>query len=196
MARSNARPLDAALGREIRVFRRQLGLTLTELGRLAGLSPASISKIERGVTPPSLATLSALAGALGVPVTALFRRYEEQRDASHVPAGKGLTIERRGTRVGHRYQLLGHTVGRRTQIEPYLVSLTEESEVFPLFQHTGVEFLFMLAGEVVYRAAGSAYRLRPGDSLTFDGDAPHGPEELVRLPIRFLSIMCRAGEDA
>ena len=106
------------------------------------------------------------------------------------------SLERRGTRAGHRYQLLGHTVGRRPQVEPYLVSLTEESEVFPLFQHSGVEFLFMLAGEVVYRAAGSAYRLRPGDSLTFDGDAPHGPEELVRLPIRFLSIMCRADEDA
>ena len=27
------------------------------------------------------------------------------------------------------------------------------------------------------------------DSLTFDGDTPHGPEELVQVPIRLLSIM-------
>jgi quercetin dioxygenase-like cupin family protein len=112
-----------------------------------------------------------------------------------VEAGKGLVIERRGTRVGHRYELLGHTISGRVAIEPYLVTLTEQSEVFPLFQHAGVEFLYLLEGEVVYRAAGSTYHLRPGDSLMFDSNAPHGPEELVALPIRFLSVMSRSEED-
>ena len=110
-----------------------------------------------------------------MPVTALFRKHEEQRDASYVEAGKGLVIQRRGTRVGHRYELLGHTISGRVAIEPYLVTLTEESEVFPLFQHAGIEFIHLLEGEVVYRAAGSTYRLSPGDSLLFDGDVAHGP---------------------
>ena len=187
--------LEAAIGRQIRAFRAGLGMTVVELARRSGLSPAMISKIERGVTPPSLATLSAVASALNVPVTALFRKYEEQRDASYVPSGKGLVIERRGTRVGHRYELLGHTVGKRAAIEPYLISLDQRSEVFPLFQHPGVELIHMLEGEVVYRAAGATYTLRPGDSLLFDGDAPHGPEELVSLPIRFLSVICRSGDE-
>ena len=65
-------------------------------------------------------------------------------------------------------------------IEPYLVTLTEESEVFPLFQHAGIEFIHLLEGEVVYRAADTTYHLRPGDSLLFDGDVAHGPEKLVR----------------
>src|SRR5262249_8407097 len=148
------------------------------------------SKVERGVTPPSLATLRSLAEALGVPVTSLFRRYDEQRDASFVPAGAGLRIDRRGTRVGHLYELLGHVVGKSVSVEPDLVSLTQESEVFPLFQHAGVELIYMLEGEVVYRAAGSTYTLRPGDALLFDADAAHGPEELRQLPIRFLSVIC------
>ena len=48
----------------------------------------------------------------------------------------------------------------------------------------------MLSGEVVYRHANLLYRMRTGDSLFFDADAPHGPEQLVRLPARYLSIIC------
>ena len=42
---------------------------------------------------------------------------------------------------------------------------------------------------MIYRHSARTYRLRPGDSLFFDADAPHGPEELIKLPIRFLSII-------
>ncbi|MDX3581000.1 MULTISPECIES: hypothetical protein [Streptomyces] len=30
--------------------------------------------------------------------------------------------------------------------------------------------------------------LRPGDALQFDGEDPRGPERLVELPIRFLTV--------
>ena len=38
----------------------------------------------------------------------------------------------------------------------------------------------------------AAYTMTPGDSLFFDSDAPHGPEELIDLPVRFLSVITRA----
>ncbi len=184
--------LEAAIGRQVRQFRQQLDMTVAEVAKLAGLSPGMLSKIENGMTSPSLATLRALSEALQVPVTALFREYEEERDATFVKAGQGLNIERRGTRAGHRYQLLGHSVGKSIAVEPYLITLTEESEVFPLFQHAGVEFIYMLEGEVMYRHGDKTYRLTPGDSLFFDADAPHGPDQLTRLPIRFLSVIAYA----
>lgn len=187
--------LEIAIGRQVRDFRTQLNMTVVEVAKQAGLSPGMLSKIENGNTSPSLATLRALSRALNVPVTSFFRKYEEERDVSFVPAGKGITIERRGTRAGHQYQLLGHTLGKQVSVEPYLISLTEESEVFPLFQHLGVEFIYMLEGEVVYRHAGKTYHLMAGDSLFFDSDAPHGPEELLRLPIRFLSIIIQPRMD-
>lgn len=181
--------LEVAIGRQVRSFRQELDMTLVDLAKTAGLSRGMLSKIENGMTSPSLATLSALARALNVPVTSLFRKYEEQRDATFVKANQGLVIERRGTRAGHEYQLLGHTVGKSVSVEPYLITLSERSEVFPLFQHSGTEFIYILEGEVIYRHAGQTYRLEPGDSLFFDSDAPHGPEELIKLPIRMLSII-------
>jgi transcriptional regulator with XRE-family HTH domain len=184
--------LEVAIGRQVRAFRSQLNMTVAEVAKQAGLSPGMLSKIENGHTSPSLATLSALSRALNVPVTSLFRKYEQERDCTFVKAGEGLTIERRGTRAGHQYQLLGHTIGKQVSVEPYLITLTEQSEIFPLFQHNGVEFIYMLGGEVVYRHGDKVYRLAPGDSLFFDADVPHGPEELVSLPIRFLSILIQA----
>ena len=59
-----------------------------------------------------------------------------------------------------------------------------------VYQHSGMEFLYMLEGKVVYRHADMRYTMTPGDSLFFDADAPHGPEEMVKLPIHFLSIIC------
>jgi transcriptional regulator with XRE-family HTH domain len=184
--------LEVAIGRQVRAFRNQLNMTVVEVAKQAGVSPGMLSKIENGHTSPSLATLSALSRALNVPVTSLFRTYEQEHDCTFVKAGEGLTIERRGTRAGHRYQLLGHTIGKQVSVEPYLITLIEQSEVFPLFQHDGVEFIYMLSGEVAYRHGDKVYRMTPGDSLFFDADIPHGPEELTGLPIRFLSILIQS----
>ena len=188
-AQSPESSLEAAIGTQVREFRQKLDMTVVELAKVAGLSAGMLSKIEHGLTSPSLSTLQNLAKALHVPVTALFRRFEEERDASFVKAGEGLKIERRGTRAGHQYQLLGHTVGKSIGMEPYLITLTDEADVFPIFQHSGVEFIYILEGEVGYRHGSKTYVMEPGDSLFFDADAPHGPEELRKLPIRFLSII-------
>lgn len=184
--------LEIAIGHEVRAFRKKLGITGADLASATGISLGMLSKIENGNTSPSLTTLQSLARALGVPVTAFFRRFEEARNAVFVKAGEGVEIERRGTRAGHQYNLLGHIGNSASgvQVEPYLITLTADSDVFPAFQHDGMEFLYMLEGQVKYRHGDSLYTMQPGDSLFFDADARHGPEVLVDLPIRFLSVIC------
>ncbi|MCI4679015.1 helix-turn-helix domain-containing protein [Rhodoblastus acidophilus] len=189
--------LEVAIGRQVREYRVKLAMTVADLARQAGLSAGMLSKIENGATSPSLDTLQALSKALNVPVTAFFRKFEEQRDATYVKSGQGLLIERRGTRAGHQYHLLGHSIGKSLVVEPYLVTLTETSDVFPIFQHAGQEFIYIVEGEVVYRHGDKLYPMSAGDSLFFDADAPHGPEELKKLPIRLLSVIVysRSGEN-
>lgn len=186
------RALEAAIGREVRRLRERAGLTLQDLSGAASLSQGMLSKIENGGTSPSLATIQALSKALNVPVTALFRGVEEIRDATFVKAGEGLKIERRGTRAGHQYELLGHSPHGDVVVEPYLITLTAESDVFPSFQHPGFEFIYMIKGELVYRHGSATYTLTPGDALSFESDVPHGPYDLKKLPIEFLSIITYA----
>lgn len=183
------RTLERALGGQVRTLRHRLGLTVQDLANAAGISTGMLSKIENGQISPSLSTLQALAAALNVPLTTLFAAFEERRDCSYVPAGQGLVIERRGTKAGHIYRLLGHGLGGDLVVEPYLITLREDAVPYTAFQHGGVEFIYMLTGEVVYRHGDSAYHLRPGDSLLFDSAAPHGPEELLVRPMTYLSVI-------
>ncbi|MGE0502350.1 MAG: helix-turn-helix domain-containing protein [Rhizobiaceae bacterium] len=189
--------LEVAIGRETRAFRKKLGITVAELSAATGISIGMLSKIENGNTSPSLTTLQTLGRALGVPVTAFFRRYEEERRVVLVKAGQGVDVERRGTRAGHQYTLLGH-IGSNSSgvsVEPYLITLTTTTDKFPTFQHEGMEFIYMLEGAVTYRHGQSLFPLEPGDSLLFEADSPHGPEVYDRLPARYLSIIVYRDRD-
>ncbi len=183
--------LEVAIGREVKAYRKQHDITVAELAKATGLSIGMLSKIENGMTSPSLTTLQILAHALSVPLTSFFKGFEENREAVHVKAGEGLEADRRGTRAGHQYNLLGH-IGANTSgviVEPYLITLTEESDTFPEFQHDGIEFIYMIEGEVEYRHGENTFTLKPGDSLFFDADAPHGPKKHIKLPAKYLSII-------
>lgn len=180
--------INQAIGSRLREERRRLSLTLQDVADRAGLSLGMISKIENSQTSPSLRTLARLSHALEVPVTTFFRGFEEEHDASHVRAGEGIELVRQGTRHGHRYELLAAAKGSQRHVQPFLVTLTEQRETFPLFQHLGIEFLYGLEGSFVYRYGRHTYPMEPGDSLMFDGQIPHGPERLNVLPARFLSI--------
>jgi transcriptional regulator with XRE-family HTH domain len=184
-----SRTLEEALGVQIRNLRRQLDLTVADLAGAAQISVGMLSKIENGQISPSLGTLQRLAEALNVPITALFSTFEEKRGCSFVRANQGVVIDRRGTKVGHRYELLGHTIGGDLVVEPFLITLSEEAVPYTGFQHAGVELIYMLTGEVVYRHGDRSYHLKPGDSLMFDSNAMHGPEELVARPMTYLSII-------
>jgi transcriptional regulator with XRE-family HTH domain len=183
------RTLERAIGTQIRELRRQFHLSVADLASAASISAGMLSKIENGQISPSLSTLQALAGALNVPITSLFSTFDEKRDCSFVRASQGVIIERRGTKVGHVYQLLGHALGGELMVEPYLITLREEAAPYTGFRHDGVEFIYMLSGEVIYRHSDQTYRLRPGDALLFDSGAQHGPEKLVKRPMTYLSII-------
>ena len=75
-----------------------------------------------------------------------------------------MVIERRGSKVGHIYQLLGHALGGDIAVEPYLIKLEKEAAPYTAFQHAGREFIYMLTGIVDYRHGDKVYRLEPGDS--------------------------------
>lgn len=181
--------LEAIIGERVRQYRQAASLSSADLAHRTGMSRAMISRVESASTSSSLSTLQRLAEGLSIPVTALFRGVDSDREAVFTPDGHGALTVRSGTRHGHEYRSLGHLRGTgETALEPTLVTLTEASMVFPLFQHPGEEFLYMLEGTMVYAHGSYRYVLSPGDSLLIDGEGPHGPLELVDLPVKFLAI--------
>jgi len=183
----------ASIGRVARRIRDELGLTLANVAQQARISPGMLSRLETGRVSPSLETIVALAEVLGIRPALLLQDVGSPESlAQHTPSGQGLEVVRRGTRRGHNYQLLAAPRGPRKEFEPYFVTMTDKSEVFPGFQHAGTEFIYILTGEMRYRHGKESYHLKEGDSLTFRGDIAHGPERLIKMPIRMLSIIIYA----
>ena len=187
---ANGKSLDRFVGTVIRELRLKHNLTIAEVAAQAGISRGMVSKIENGQVSTSLETLSKIAQALGVSLSHLFRHYNMPAGGAQlVKNGAGMEVVRRGTRRGHTYHLLAYDQGPRKVFEPFLITMDDASEVFPTFEHPGTEFIFMLKGKIEYRHGQQTYVLEPGDSLTFRGDIPHGPEQLIELPIHFLSTI-------
>lgn len=182
--------LERYLGNAIRDIRQKHGLTIADVANLAGISRGMLSKIENAQTATSLETLTRLSQALGVSLAKLFSGFDDREGSAQlVKSGDGMEVVRRGTKKGHTYHLLAYDRGPRKVFEPFLITIDEESETFPSFEHPGVEFIYMLEGIVQYRHGKELYLLHPGDALTFDAKVPHGPDKMVQCPIRFLTVL-------
>lgn len=188
--------LAANLGAAIRRLRSAQGLTLADVADRAQISQGMLSRLETGAVSPSLETIASVAAALGADLPTLFRGLGAQpSDAQLVRKGEGLEVVRRGTKRGHTYHLLAADRGPHKVFEPFLVTFNDKSEIFPDFEHPGTEMIHILEGSLRYRHGSESYLLKPGDTLTFSGAVPHGPQTLLKLPIRMLSVIVYGSED-
>ena len=191
---SQVKALDQHIGATVHALRSRRAMTIADLSRRSGVSAGMLSKIENAQVSASLETLLSLSRALGVGVADLMHEFQSREgDVQFVPKNGGLEVIRRGTKKGHTYRLLFSHRGPHKPFEPFLVTLTDASEVFPSFKHKGLEFIHILEGKLRYRHGDQTFMLAPGDSITFDGDVPHGPDALIKLPIVMLAIMVYPG---
>jgi transcriptional regulator with XRE-family HTH domain len=157
------------VGLHLRTMRNERGLSLRALAELSGLSPNTISLIERGVTSPSVSTLHRLATALAVPITELLEGPAEHVDLIITRAGER-------TRSGSgsvELESLGYGLEDRV-CDPFAVTLKPgASSGKRMMAHSGHELVYCLEGAVEYEIGGESYRLEPGDALLFHGSLPH-----------------------
>lgn len=177
------------IGHQLRALRIAAGTSGGELAAASGVSRSMLSRIERGLVSPSVETLDRIANGLGVPVSRFFSDQTSRTDFSHVPAGKGILVERVGAVAGYQYELLGHQLSGNLFVEPYLVTLLPEAEPYVTFQHPGIKFLHLRSGHVVYWYGDRRVKLAPGDSLQFDATALHGIETIEDGPVSYLSVV-------
>lgn len=161
------------LGVQLRQRRRIKDLTLTELSQQCGLSVGLLSQIERGLSSPSLKSLTQICAALATPMSWLF-------DSGPVEnlAEKGLVV-RRGSRrrldlgaYGVTKELLSPDLGGEMQI--YLVSIRPGGQSGPeTYTHRGEEGGLVLAGTLELTVADRIVLLYEGDSFRFSSSLAH-----------------------
>ena len=174
-----------ALGQRVRRLRRARGLTLVRLAAAAGLSHPFLSKLERGLATPSMASLTQIARALGTSQLELLAGGDDGHPRLH-PAAEVLRAGEGATGpygLGHARLLAG---GSRFQPMECEGDNTDPGE---FYAHAEDEFLYVVGGTVqVDMAEHGRASLGPGDSLHLGGGVPHrwctdGPE-----PYRLLIV--------
>jgi len=190
-ANAQKHSLDMLVGSAVRNARSQAGMTLAELSAKSHVSTPMISKIERGQVSASLNTLNALAGAMNVPIINFFAGTVEISEVTLVKAGEGVTVRRAGSTYGHSYKQLGHVSTDNQDLESYLITLEAPVTGTPIFQHSGVELMYFIEGELSYRIGDEVYDLAAGDTLSFDASVPHGPVRINSARAQFLTVISR-----
>jgi len=158
------------LGARVRTRRRQLGLTLRELGQRAGLSAAFLSQVERGLAKPALSSLVSLAQALQVSPEFLLdvpssdKKFIKQFSDLAFFNLDGLPV---------RYAFLSNEFQGR-QLEAVLVEIPKgySSEVWK-HPYMGEEFIFVISGILKLWLGNKEHELRSGDSAHFRSDVRH-----------------------
>ncbi len=145
------------LGGRVRSLRRQRGLTLKALGRLAGLSHPFLSQVERGLARPSVGSVERIADALGVPVAHLWTppRSREERLLRREDGATGLRELLTGAPAVHEW-----SGGSR--------SWPTEAD-----SHAGDVLVYVARGALDIDVDGSVHELEEGDAVVFDGTVPY-----------------------
>ena len=62
----------SVIGKQIKKYRTEKGITQEQLGQLVGVTTQAVSKWERGMSCPDIAIIDELADVLGVDINELF----------------------------------------------------------------------------------------------------------------------------
>lgn len=204
--RSKAKPSKApapakngadGLGARLRRAREEAGLSLRELARRIAVSASLISQIERDKAMPSVGTLFAIAGELGLNVDALFKG----KGAETTPARAQPILRKSARRVMHlgtgvRWESLAHDPGDEVEFLYVVYDVGGAScETDTLFRHGGQEYGYVLSGRLGIQIGRKRYELGPGDSLSFDAQTPHRLWTIGAKPaVAIFTILRRRGD--
>ena len=159
------------LARNVRNHRRQRGLSLSALGREAGISKSTLSDLERGRGNPSIDTLWSLAKALRIPFAALFEE-DGARSISVLRFEDAPVVASEGTGFRTRHLMSRHG---QSEAELYLIELEPGFRRRARPHSPGVvEHVVVMEGSVEVGPVDEAEILGPGDSMQFPADVPHG----------------------
>lgn len=166
---------SSELGKRLRRQRLAAGFTLEQLASRAGIGKGYLSRIENGKKVPPIATLSRLAGALGLDMAALLvspRARKPWHGVSVVRHDEKRPAVLGGTTFGYDYFALSDSVPTQV-LQPFLFTFPEQIDKFVFFQHDGEELLHILTGRVEWQVGAQKFVLEAGDTMHFDSRIPH-----------------------
>jgi transcriptional regulator with XRE-family HTH domain len=158
-----------SLGARLRARRKAIGKTMRQVADEASLTVGFISQIERGISTPSLASLYNVAKALDASVDMFVSRKPERTHSVVTHAGTRQTYKIDGTSRYYEFLERGFPEAKLNAC----LSHVPPGHASEMMSHEGEDFVYLVAGEMLYEVDGVGYALKAGDTLHFDSRKPH-----------------------
>jgi transcriptional regulator with XRE-family HTH domain len=169
------------LGDRIRAVRQERQLTVRQLAAGAGVSPALISQVERGINDPSLDSLRRIAQALSVP---LFDFFQQPEDGGVAVIRADARMQIRSPHGDLTYTRLSPGYAKVEVLEGILKPGGCSSEL--PWSHPSEECAVVISGRMTVEVDGDRRELEPGDSCYFDSRLPHRYVNNRNVPVVFM----------
>lgn len=176
------------IGPKIRNLRQNKKLGLVQLGEHTGLSPAMLSKIERGLLFPTLPTLLRIALVFGVGLEHFF--VDTRATMAVVRKADRLRLPDRPGEESPAYffESLDFPVTDR-KMEAYYAEFPANAKPSAPHSHDGAEVIYVLRGALAVDVAGETTVLDEGDAMYFDSGAPHAYSRHGRAPCSAIVVV-------
>jgi transcriptional regulator with XRE-family HTH domain len=165
-----------AVGEKVRILRLRKSMGLVQLGKHTGLSPATLSKLERGKLLATLPTLLRIAMVFGVGLDHFFTDERKRHLVAVVRSKERMRFEERmgGQDVVYRFESLDFRANNRKLSSFYAECPAPPKGKPRTHHHPGVELLLVLQGSLCVTIGPDEHQLEEGDAIYFDSSVRHG----------------------
>ena len=179
------------IGAKVRALRLKKKLGLVQLGEHTGLSPAMLSKIERGQVFPTLPTLLRIALVFGVGLEHFFVEDEDHPLVAVTRKKDRLRLPDRpnGESAAYVFESLDFPVTDR-KMEGYYAEFPTNAKPSEPHRHDGAELIYVLKGRLLVTVDGQDKLLDEGDAMYFDSSAPHSYAQKGRSTCAAVVVVC------
>ena len=186
---AKGQPYDKlAMTYSLKLFRVRNGMTLEQLAVKTGLTRSYLSKIERGLANPSIASALTLASALGLSVERLFGQDTTHNAIDIVRSENGIA----GDASDYLSIIAGLNPGRGMRAFVVRPDQKKPGSKAMVSHHEGEEILFILSGKIELKIGSRVEILNPGDCVHFDSTIPHKLNSLTGRKAEALVIIAQS----
>ena len=161
------------LGLRIKQLRAKRGLSQTELARLVGVTPSTVSQVESNLIYPSLPALMKMAEVLSVDISSFFQEGGETRKRVTFTASDHIDVDLPDLPKGSLSAKLLTPIDVDLRAEPYLIEVPPKKTLpSHFFIHKGEEVGYLLSGKLQLNLEKAIYSVRTGDVVYLTSEMP------------------------
>lgn len=180
------------LGKRLKELRAKKGLSQTDLAKMVGVTPSTISQVESNHIYPSLPALIKMADVLSVEIASFFHDGAEERQRVVFSADEAVEVKLGDMPAGAVSAQLLSPVDLDSKSEPYLIEITPKTSLpSHFFMHKGEEIGYVLAGRVQLKIKKAVHNARAGDVIFLASEMPTNWQNPGRTPARLLWLKIR-----